>query len=132
MDLPTRKVKVDFLDDQGTKHSITIEGYITREKVAKVLDYIELMGAAPKTSESMTQIQSPRNIFERIQKIISSYFSDKTFVSKDIREYYGEVYGENLSLSTTSTYLSRLSDKGILVRSGSSFEWQYNLKTTLA
>ena len=132
MDLPTRKVKVDFLDDQGTKHSITIEGYITREKVAKVLDYIELMGAAPKTSKPMAQIQSPRNIFERIQKIISSYFSDKTFVSNDIREYYGEVYGENLSLSTTSTYLSRLSDKGILIRSGSSFEWQYNLKTTLA
>ena len=132
MDLPTRKVKVDFLDDQGTKHSITIEGYITREKVAKVLDYIELMGAAPKTSKHMAQIQSPRNIFERIQKIISSYFSDKTFVSNDIREYYGEVYGENISLSTTSTYLSRLSDKGILIRSGSSFEWQYNLKTTLA
>lgn len=123
---------MDFLDDQGTKHSITIEGYITREKVAKVLDYIELMGAAPKTSKPMAQIQSPRNIFERIQKIISSYFSDKTFVSKDIREYYGEIYGENLSLSTTSTYLSRLVDKGILVRSGSSFEWQYNLKTTLA
>ena len=130
--MPTRKVKVDFLDDQGTKHSITVEGYITREKVAKVLDYIELMGAAPKTSKPMAEIQSPRNIFERIQKIISSYFSDKTFVSKDIREYYGEIYGENISLSTTSTYLSRLVDKGILVRSGSSFEWQYNLKTTLA
>jgi hypothetical protein len=125
-------VKVDFLDDQGTKHSITIEGYITREKVAKVLDYIELMGAAPKTSKPMIQIQSPRNIFERIQKIISSHFSDRTFVSKDIREYYGEIYGENLSLSTTSTYLSRLVDKGILIRSGSSFEWQYNLKITLA
>lgn len=132
MDLPTRKVKVDFLDDQGTKHSIKIEGYITREKVAKVLDYIELMGAAPKTSKPMTQIQSPRNIFERIQEIISSHFSDRTFVSKDIREYYGEIYGENLSLSTTSTYLSRLVDKGILVRSGSSFEWQYNIRTTLA
>ena len=123
---------MDFLDDQGTKHSITIEGYITREKVARVLDYIELMGAAPKTSKPTTQIQSPRNIFERIQKIISSYFSDRTFVSKDIREYYEETYGENLSLSTTSTYLSRLVDKGILVRSGSSFEWQYNIKTTLA
>ena len=130
--MPTRKVKVDFSDDQGTKHSIIIEGYITREKVAKILDYVELMGAAPKTSRPLSEVSSPRNIFERIQNLISSHFSDKTFISKDIREYYREVYGEDIGLSTTSTYLSRLVEKGILTRSGSSFEWQYILKTTFA
>ena len=130
--MPTRKVKVDFIDEQGTKHSITVEGNITREKIAKVLDYVELMGAAPKTDGPLSGIQSPRNLFETIQGVIGSYFSDKIFVSKDIRELYREVYGENISLSTVSTYLSRLVEKGGLLRSGSSFEWKYALKSSIA
>ena len=130
--MPTRKVKVDFIDEQGAKHSITVEGDITREKIAKVLDYVELMGAAPKTNKPFNEIQSPRNLFERIQGVIGSYFSDKMFVSKDVRELYREVYGEYISLSTISTYLSRLVDKGTLMRSGSSFEWKYALKSSMA
>jgi len=125
-------VKVDFIDEQGTKHSISIEGNITREKVAKVLDYVELMGAAPKTNKPLPEIRSPKNLFERIQNLIGSYFLEKIFVSKEIRELYREVYGEYISLSTISTYLSRLVDKGILARSGSSFEWKYTLKTSIA
>ncbi len=130
--MPTRKVKIDFMDEQGTKHTISIEGNITREKVAKVLDYVELMGAAPKTNKPLPEIQSPKNLFERIQNLIGSYFLDKIFVSKEIRELYREVYGEYISLSTISTYLSRLVDKGILIRSGSSFEWKYTLKSSIA
>ncbi len=120
------------MDEQGTKHTISIEGNITREKVAKVLDYVELMGAAPKTNKPLPEIQSPKNLFERIQNLIGSYFLDKIFVSKEIRELYREVYGEYISLSTISTYLSRLVDKGILIRSGSSFEWKYTLKSSIA
>lgn len=130
MNLPTRRVKVDFIDDQGTKHSISIDGYITREKVAKILDYVELMGGAP-TSNTLSEISSPKNLFEKIQEIIRSYLPDKMFISKEIRELYKEIYGENINLSTISTYLSRLVDRGVLIRSGSSFEWRYVLKSSM-
>ncbi len=130
MNLPTRRVKVDFIDDQGTKHSISIDGYITREKVAKILDYVELMGGAP-TSNALSEISSPKNLFEKIQEIIRSYLPDKMFISKEIRELYKEIYGENINLSTISTYLSRLVDRGVLIRSGSSFEWRYVLKSSM-
>lgn len=129
-DLPTKKVKVDFMDEEGTKHSISIDGYITREKVAKILDYVELMGGAPRTN-SLTEFSSPKNLFERIQEIIRSYLPDKMFISKDVKELYKEIYGDSINLSTISTYLSRLVDKGILIRSGSSYEWKYVLKSSM-
>ena len=129
-DLPTKKVKVDFMDEEGTKHSISIDGYITREKIAKILDYVELMGGAPRTS-TLNEISSPKNLFERIQDIIRSYLPDKMFISKDIRELYKEIYGDSMNLSTISTYLSRLVDRGILIRSGSSYEWRYVLKSSM-
>ena len=124
-------MKVDFLDEEGTKHTISIDGYITREKIAKILDYVELMGGAP-TTNTLNEIHSPKNLFERIQGIIRSYLSDKMFISKDLKELYKEIYGDNINLSTISTYLSRLVDKGILIRSGSSYEWKYILKSSMA
>ena len=129
-DLPTKKVKVDFMDEEGTKHTISIDGYITREKIAKILDYVELMGGAPRTN-TLSELPSPKNLFERIQGIIRSYLPDKMFISKDVKELHKEIYGDNINLSTISTYLSRLVDKGILIRSGSSYEWKYVLKSSM-
>ena len=118
------------MDEEGTKHTISIDGYITREKIAKILDYVELMGGAPRTN-TLNEFPSPKNLFERIQGIIRSYLPDKMFISKDVKELHKEIYGDNINLSTISTYLSRLVDKGILIRSGSSYEWKYVLKSSI-
>ncbi|MBS7629817.1 hypothetical protein KEJ23_07650 [Candidatus Bathyarchaeota archaeon] len=126
--LPTRRVKIEFFDKEGIKHTMTIEGHVTREKVGKVLDYIELMGGVERVLPGGgTLTNSFGNRFERIRSLILSHLSDRTFLSKDVQQLYKALYGEDVPLSTISTYLSRLVDRGLLSRSGSSFEWRYSV-----
>ncbi|MGQ9544104.1 MAG: hypothetical protein ACUVTM_08560 [Candidatus Bathyarchaeia archaeon] len=126
--MSTRRVKIEFFDKEGIKHTMTIEGHITREKVGKVLDYIELMGGVEKVSPGAGFMSSPfGNRFERVRSLILSHLSDRTFLSKDVQQLYKTLYGEDVPLSTVSTYLSRLVDRGLLSRSGSSFEWRYSV-----
>ncbi len=44
---------------------------------------------------------------------------------------YEDLLNEPIGLSTVSTYLSRLVDKGILIRSGSAASRKYKLKRSL-
>jgi len=109
---------------------MTIEGRVTREKVGKVLDYIELMGGVEGGYPTSRFIQrSLNNRFEKTLSLVFSHFSDKTFLSKDLQRIYKSVYNEDVPLSTVSTYLSRLVERGVLTRSGSTFEWRYSVKS---
>jgi hypothetical protein len=128
--LPAHRVKVEFYDKEGIKHTMAIEGHVTREKVGKVLDYIELMGGVDGSYPTSRFIQrSLNNRFEKTLSLVFSHFSDKTFLSKDLQRTYESVYSEDVPLSTISTYLSRLVERGVLTRSGSTFEWRYSVKS---
>ncbi len=128
--MPAHRVKVEFYDKEGIKHTMTIEGHVTREKVGKVLDYIELMGGAEGVLPNNRVFQSSLgNRFAKTLTLIRSHFSDKTFLSKEVQQTYKSVYGEDVPLSTISTYLSRLTERGVLTRSGSSFEWKYAVRS---
>jgi hypothetical protein len=126
--LPTRKVKIEFFDDHGTRHTVTIEGHVTRDKISRVLDYVELMGGASANSSNERLIEASRSKFDRIRFIVVNRFSDRVFSSKDVQEAYLQFYGEEIGLTTVSTYLSRLVDRGVLIRSGSSAEWRYAVR----
>ncbi len=128
--MPAHRVKIEFYDKEGIKHTMAIEGRVTREKVGKVLDYVELMGGVDGSYPTTRLIQrSLNNRFEKTLSLVFSHFSDKTFLSKDLQRTYNSVYSEDVPLSTISTYLSRLVERGVLTRSGSTFEWRYSVKS---
>jgi hypothetical protein len=120
-----KKIKIEFFDNDGIKHTIALEGSISREKISKILDYVELMGGT--YSSEKPSLPQEDNKFEKVKRLLLYNFSDKIFVSKDVQKAYFEFYGENLSLSTVSTYLSRLADRNFLIKTGSSGEWRYAL-----
>lgn len=124
--MPARKVKVEFFDDGGAKHTITIEGPVTKEKVCKVLDYVELMGRLPATAHDNYGRASVHK-FERLRDLLTE-FQGRAFKSSDIQQAYEQRYGESIALSTVCTYLSRFVDRGLVLRSGSSAEWLYTVK----
>lgn len=119
---------MEFYDGAGTRHTISLEGDITRDKVARVLDYIELMGGAAPTDPAQPLLGGPRSKFERLRDLLVARFSDRTFVTADVKAAYEEVYGERIALSTVGTYLSRLVDRGVLNRAGASAERRYALR----
>jgi hypothetical protein len=127
--LPAKKVKIEFFDEEGTKHTITLDGNLSREKISRILDYIELMGGTSIPSPREGSLFNAFNKFERIKTLVLTHFSDKIFSSKDVKDAYSHTFGEDINLSVVSTYLSRLVDKGILNRAGSPSEWKYTIKS---
>lgn len=125
--MATKKFKIEFYDDGGTRHTISLEGNVQKKKIVQILDYVELMGGVK--SSIPTKITNSDNKFIRIKNLVLSNYPSKIFSSKDIQVSYFEHFGENIPLSTASTYLSRLVDRGLLNRGGSSSEWHYALSS---
>ena len=120
---PLRKrVKVEFQDDKGTKYSLAVEGRISREKVLKIMDLMELV-EGNDTMEEPTPNES--SVFGRVFKIIETSYLGKEFSSADIAREYEDLYGQPIALSTVSTYLSRFTEKGTLKRQKFGNSWVY-------
>lgn len=130
--MPARKIRVDIHDHDGNHFSISLEGNVTREKVLQILDLVELLGGAPITvSESRRKLPQELTKFEKVIEVIERRFPVGWFSSRDVQTAYEELYKTGLSLSTSSTYLSRLVSKGILLHTRSSTGWRYKLKRDL-
>ncbi len=107
-----RRLKVEFYDPDGVKHSITVDGPVTREKVGKLLDIVEVMAGTPRATALGL---SPRK-FDRLASTIISRLKGKDFSSAEAKKLFETDFGEKIPLSTVSTYLSRLADRGVLER----------------
>lgn len=127
--MPARRFKIEFFDGNGIKHTISLEGDVHKDKIVQVLDYVELMGGVHDSN--VFNLKDSDKKFHRIRNLVISNFSGRVFKSKDVQASYTEIYGEKISLSTVSTYLSRLVDRGILSRGGSSGEWQYAVSSNI-
>jgi hypothetical protein len=122
-----KRVRVDFYDDSGSRHTISVEGPITREKIGRILDYAELMGGLASKPAANEPTRYARTKLDRIRDLILHRLNDKTFSSDEVRDLYQEFYGEPIPQTTVATYLSRLVDRGLMRRSGSSSRWRYCL-----
>jgi hypothetical protein len=121
-----RKIKLEFFDRAGTKHSVAIEGDFTVEKVTRLLEYAEIVaGSNPMSPLPSTGQQSKMH---RLLDVINTRLADQPFDSKQLWQAYRDTWGDDFSLGAVSTYLSRLVDRGTLERTGSSSHWLYRLK----
>lgn len=109
-----RRFKLEFYDDEGVRHAITIDGAITREKVGKLLDLVEIMAGTPRATASALGM-SPRK-FDRLASTVISSLKDRSFTATDAKKSFEMVFSEKIQLSTVSTYLMRLAERGILDR----------------
>lgn len=125
--MAVKRIRIDFYDDAGCRHTISLHGPVTREKIARVLDYAELMGGVSPRSGASGAPRYARTKFDRVRDLIVQRFHDITFTSYEVREVYEQFYGEPIPLTTIATYLSRLFDRGLIRRSGSPGRWRYCL-----
>ncbi|TMI18726.1 hypothetical protein E6H32_04685 [Candidatus Bathyarchaeota archaeon] len=109
-----RRLKMEFYDTDGVRHSIAIDGPVTKEKVSKILDMVELMSGTPQASATALGL-SPRK-FDRLASMIMSQLRGRSFTSTEARKAFETTFKEKILLSTVSTYLTRLADRGILER----------------
>ncbi len=126
--MPARKMRIELFDSDGNRYTIAFEGQVTRDKALRLLDLVELLGSAPgeglTTNAGNTLPNKVLSRFEKVQVVIHKNFPLIWFSSKDIQSIYEQELKEPVSLSTVSTYLSRMAVKGMLLRTGG----QNNLK----
>ncbi|HZY47852.1 MAG TPA: hypothetical protein VFE96_08665 [Candidatus Bathyarchaeia archaeon] len=109
-----RRLKVEFYDAEGIRHSIAIDGPVTKEKVSRLLDLVELMSGSSQPSTTALGL-SPRK-FDRLASSIISQLKDRSFTSREAKKTFETSFREKIPLSTVSTYLVRLVDRGVLDR----------------
>ena len=127
---PKKKVKIELEDAEGGKYNLSLEGNISREKIVKVFEFMELLNIE-QPNEGQTQTRpserGPASVGARIWTVVETKLPYTNFTSSDVLELYEDQYNEPIKLSIISTYLSRYSERGRLVRNRHGKEWVYKL-----
>jgi len=130
-ELPARKMKVDVVDGSGNHYTVTFSGNVTRDKAIRLLEIVELLGGIPeKVNESSQALDLSK--FDKIRLIIEKHFPILWFSSGEVQAMYEQELKTPISLSTVSTYLARLTERGILVKSSKSGNMSYRIMTQVA
>src|SRR6267143_588798 len=124
--LKPRRLKLEFYDNDGVKHSVTVDGPVTREKIGKLLDLVEIMSGGPKMS-SVALGTSPHK-YDRLASLIVTQLKHEEFTAAEAKKTLEESYGDRISLSTVATYLSRIAERGVVERGTERPHLHYRVK----
>ena len=121
-----KKVKIEITDEEGTTYSLAVHGRFSQEKVLRVMELIDLLA---RSDHNAAVAASPKDstTYGRILKLIQSSYPAKEFSSADIARDYEDLHAAPIPLSTVSTYLARLADRGILNRQKFGNSWVYRI-----
>ena len=115
-----KRIRIDMEDSDGARYDIKLEGNVTRDKVLKIFEMMDLMNI--EEEQEITNIDS---VGAKIWNIVDKFFPMGKFTSTNILEKYEDEYNEPVKLSIISTYLSRFSTKGKIDRIRTGREWTY-------
>lgn len=115
-----KRIRIDMEDADGAKYDIKLEGNVTRDKVLKIFEMMDLMNIEQGQEEP-----SLDSVGAKIWNIVDKHFPVGKFTSTEILEKYEDEYDEPIKLSVISTYLSRFASKGKVERSKTGREWSY-------
>ena len=121
-----KKVKVEITDEDGTTYSLALQGTFSQDKVMKMMELLDLLGRTEHGSHT-PPLPNESTIYGKILKLIHSSYTAKEFSSADIAREYEDTYASPIPLSTVSTYLSRLADRGTLNRQKFGNSWVYRV-----
>ena len=107
-------------DADGARYDIKLEGNVTRNKVLKIFEMMDLMNI-----EEEEQSVKMDSVGSKIWHIVDKFFPMGKFTSTNILEKYEDEFNEPVKLSVISTYLSRFASKGRVERTRTGREWTY-------
>ena len=115
-----KRIRIDMEDSDGARFDIKIEGNVTRDKVLKIFEMMDLMNI-----EEEQKAINMDSVGSKIWHIVDKFFPMGKFTSTNILEKYEDEFNEPVKLSVISTYLSRYSSKGRIDRVRTGREWTY-------
>jgi hypothetical protein len=121
-----KKVKIEITDEEGTTYSLALHGTFSQDKVMRLMELIDLLGRTDHNT-AVTLPPNESTTYGKILKLIQSSYAAKEFSSADIAREYEDRLASPIPLSTVSTYLSRLADRGVLSRQKFGNSWVYRV-----
>ena len=115
-----KRIRIDMEDSDGARYDIKLEGNVTRDKVLKIFEMMDLMNI--EEEQGITNMDSTGS---KIWHIVDKFYPMGKFTSTSILEKYEDEFNEPVKLSIISTYLSRFSTKGRINRTRTGREWTY-------
>ncbi|MEM3096254.1 MAG: BlaI/MecI/CopY family transcriptional regulator [Nitrososphaerota archaeon] len=121
MVIARRRIKLELDSEDGDRLTLTFEGRLNREKLLQLADFLELYGGSDPTS------QRHGNKLTKLMEVLEKHFPFNQFSTRDVVEAYRYEYREPIPLSTVSTYLARLAERGFLERLGTGNMARYRM-----
>jgi hypothetical protein len=126
-----KRFKIELEDAEGSKYNLSLEGNISKEKIMKIVEFMDLINIEPNENSEREPYRSnkptPASVGDKIWTLVEGKFPYGGFTSTDILELYEDQYNEPIKLSIISTYLSRYTERGRLIRTRQGKEWVYKL-----
>lgn len=117
------KVKIEFSDAIGTKYSFNIQGS-SKDNIQKLLEFADSVSIT-KTQTHDEPILDTN--FAKLYGLLESRFRFGSFTSNDVLKAYQQDFAIPTSHSVISTYLSRMTQRGLLRRDKHGSGWLYRL-----
>jgi hypothetical protein len=118
-----KRVRIELEDEDGTKYALTLEGKLSREKLMKAADMLEIMDVP--LEHGHPKVPDEGTFFGKVTILLETSFSAGDFSSADVARAFEERYGIPVRLSTISTYLARLAARQYIRRERFGNSWVY-------
>jgi hypothetical protein len=128
--MPAKKMRIEIFNN-GDRYTVTFEGQVTRDKALRLLDLVELLGGMPTVNPETPRSMSEMSKIEKVRLAAEKNFPVGWFSSKELQAAYEKQFNEPILLSTASTYLSRLADRGFFSKQGASNKIRYKIVTSI-
>jgi len=129
--MPARRMRIELFDSEGNRYTVAFEGQITREKALRLLDMVELLGGMPSNAPTQTRdaitVATSLSKQDKVRTLVQKHFPIVWFSSKEVQIVYEQELKEPIGLSTVATYLSRMTNRGMLLRTGAANNLKYKL-----
>ena len=116
-----KRIRIDVQDKDGAKYDFKIEGNVTKEKVLKIFELMDLINIEEDQAPNLDSVGG------KIWNVIESSFPAGRFTSSEVLEKYEDEYNKPIKLSVISTYLARFASRNRIERTRTGREWSYQL-----
>ena len=116
-----KRIRINLEDSDGAKFKFDIEGNVTKDKVLKLFELMDLMNIEEEQTPDLDSVGG------KIWNVIENSFPAGKFTSSDVLEKYEDEYNQPIKLSVISTYLARFASRNKAERTRTGREWSYQI-----
>jgi len=116
-----KRIRIILEDADGAKFKFDIEGNVTKDKVLKLFELMDLMNIEEEQAPDLDSVGG------KIWNVVENHFPTGKFTSSDALEKYEDEYNEPIKLSIISTYLARFASRNRIERKRTGREWSYQI-----